>query len=154
MKKLLFALLLALICFALISCGDKDGKELVSINPGLYEINLNLKYGGQLIILKQRARYKADGTYEATNFQNDIAVDELKGRYKVENSQLISYETQHRLITQDGTWIARDPSAVTVRKIKKGSYQYYFEYPDAQEREKYKGLGLTEGWKTYKRISD
>jgi hypothetical protein len=154
MKKLLFALLLTLICFALISCGDKDDQELVSINPGLYEINLNLKYAGQLIILKQRVRYHGDGTYDATNFQNDIAVDELKGRYKIENNQLISYETQQRLITQDGTWVARDPSAVNVRKIKKGSYQYYFEYPDAQAREKYKGLGLTEGWKTYKRMSD
>jgi hypothetical protein len=43
---------------------------------------------------------------------------------------------------------------VAVRKIKKGSYQYYFQFPNDQMREQYKGIGLSEGWKTYTRISD
>ncbi|MCX5849180.1 MAG: hypothetical protein NTW65_07000 [Deltaproteobacteria bacterium] len=154
MKKTLYFFLIIAAALIVVACGDRDDKELSSINPGLYEINLNLKYAGQLLILKQRARYNSDGTYEATNFQDNIAVDELKGKFKVEKNQLVSYDNQSRLITQDGTWIKKERSAVDVRKIKKGSYQYYFQYPDAKTREQYKGIGLSEGWKTYKRISD
>lgn len=154
MRKLSYWLLIVAVTFIVISCG-KDEAELTSINPGLYEINHDIKYGGQLIILKQRVRYNSNGTYEATNFQNNAAVDELKGKYKVENKQLVSYDIQHRLITQEGTWAQKnDLSKVDIRKIEKGSYQYNFKYPDEQTREKYKGLGLSEGWKTYKRISD
>jgi hypothetical protein len=154
MRKISYILLIVAAVLIVISCG-KDETDLSSINPGLYEINHDIKYGGQLIILKQRVRYNADGTFEATNFQNNAAVDELKGKYKVENKQLVSYDTQRRLITQEGTWMqTKDLSKVDIRKIIKGSYQYYFKYPDEQTREKYKGLGLSEGWKTYKRISD
>lgn len=154
MRKKTYVLLLVTIVLAVVSCG-KDGKELTSIQPGLYEINHDIKYGGQLIILKQRVRYNADGTYEATNFQNNAATEELKGKYKVENKQLVSYDIEHRLITREGTWEQKkDISKVDIRKITKDSYQYYFKYPDEQMREKYKGLGLSEGWKTYKRISD
>jgi hypothetical protein len=154
MRKILFIPLIIAAVLIVVACGDRNENELSSINPGLYEINLDLKYAGQLLILKQRVRYNPDGTYEATNFQDNIAIDELKGRYKVENNQLVSYDNQIRLITQDGTWIRKEQSAVDVRKIMKGSYQYYFHYPDARAREQYKGLGLSEGWKTYKRISD
>jgi hypothetical protein len=107
-----------------------------------------------LVIIKQRVRYNADGTYESTNFQNNAAVEELKGKYKVENRQLVSYDNQHRPITDEGKWTKKDISKVDIRKIKRESYQYYFNYPDEQTREKYRGLGLSEGWKTYKRISD
>jgi hypothetical protein len=137
-----------------VACG-KDEPELNSIHPGLYEINHDIKYAGQLIVLKQRVRYNANGTYEATNFQNNIAVEEIRGKYKVENKQLVSYDTQRRLIEREGTWSQNTSvSKVDVRKIKKSKYQYYFKYPDAQTKEKFKGLGLSEGWKTYKRISD
>jgi len=153
MKKILFVLLIITAALIVISCGKND-KELASINPGLYEINFDLKFGGQLIIFKQRVRYKADGTFEATNFQNNAAVEELKGKYKIENKQLVSYDTQHRLIVQEGTWAKKDDSKVDVRKIMKDGYQYYFKFPNDQAREKYKGLGISEGWKTYKRISD
>jgi hypothetical protein len=153
MKKILFVLLIITAALIVISCGKND-KELAAINPGLYEINFDLKFGGQLIIFKQRVRYKADGTFEATNFQNNAAVEELKGKYKVENKQLVSYDTQHRLIIQEGTWARKDDSKVDVRKIMKDGYQYYFKFPNDQAREKYKGLGISEGWKTYKRISD
>jgi hypothetical protein len=154
MRKILCCLLIIAAALIVISCGGKEDKELVSINPGLYEINFDVKYGGQLIILKQRVRYKPDGTFEATNFQNNAAVEELKGKYKVENKQLVSYDNQYRLIVQEGTWAKKDQSKVDVRKIKKESYEYYFKYPSDQAREQYKGLGLSEGWKTYKRISD
>jgi phosphosulfolactate synthase (CoM biosynthesis protein A) len=154
MRKILCCLLIIAAALIVMSCSGKDDKELASINPGLYEINFDLKYGGQLVIFKQRVRYKADGTYEATNFQNNAAVEELKGKYKVENKQLVSFDTQHRLIIQEGTWIKKSESRVNVRNIAKGSYEYYFQYPTTQTREQYKGLGLSEGWKTYKRISD
>lgn len=155
MQRTIPFLLMIAVTLVFIACGDKDDAELTSINPGLYEINHDIKYAGQLIILKQRARYNADGTYEATNFQNNVAVEELKGRYKVENNQLISYETQRRLITQEGEWEKKDGfSSVEVRKIKKDSYEYYFAYPDELSRERYKSLGLAEGWKKYRRISD
>jgi len=155
MKKILCLLLLTVAALMIISCGDKEEKALVSIYPGLYEINHDIKYGGQLIILKQRVRYNADGTFEATNFQNNVAVEELKGKYKVENSQLVSYELQRRLITQEGEWEKKDSeSGVDIRNIKKDSYEYHFKYPDELSRERYKSLGLSEGWKKYKRISD
>ena len=154
MRKKTYLGVIIAIAFIVISCG-KDDTELTSINPGLYEINHDIKYGGQLIILKQRVRYNPDGTYDATNFQNNAAIEEIKGKYKIENKQLVSYDIERRLITREGTWEPRkDISKVDIRKIRKGSYQYYFKYPDERASEKYKGLGLSEGWKTYKRISD
>jgi hypothetical protein len=144
---------LILSCFTLFSC-SRDEKELASINPGLYEVHFDLKYAGQLLILKQRVRYNMDGTFLATNFQNDIAYEEIKGKYKVENGQLDSYEIYQRLIIPDGEWKRQSSASVKIRKIRENSYQYYFEYPNALARERFKGLGLTEGWKTYKRISD
>jgi hypothetical protein len=154
MRKKSYLFLIVPAILIIISC-SKDEQELASINPGLYEINFDLKYGGQLFIIKQRVRYNADGTFESTNFQNNAATEELKGMYKVENKQLVSYDTQQRSITAEGKWMQKkDISKVDIRKIKKGSYQYYFKYPDEQTREKYKGLGLSEGWKTYTRISD
>jgi len=154
MKKVSYLLLIVAVALIVISC-SKNEPELSSINPGLYEVNHDIKYGGQLIILKQRVRYNANGIYEATNFQNNAAIEELKGKFKVENKQLVSYDTQNRLITQEGTWEQKnDLSKVDIRKIKKGSYQYYFKYPDEKLRKQYIGLGLSEGWKEYKRISD
>ncbi len=154
MKKISYWLLMLALAILVVACG-KDEPELNSIHPGLYEINHDIKYAGQLIVLKQRVRYNANGTYEATNFQNNIAVEEIRGKYKVENKQLVSYDTQRRLIEREGTWSQNTSvSKVDVRKIKKSKYQYYFKYPDAQTKEKFKGLGLSEGWKTYKRISD
>lgn len=147
-------MLVVMAAFIVISCG-KDEPELISIYPGLYEINHDVKYGGQLTMLKQRVRYNTDGTYEATNFQNNTAVEEIKGKYKMENKQLVSYDIQHREISKEGTWLKiENVSMVDTRKIKKSSFQYYFKYPDDKMREQYKGVGLSEGWKTYKRISD
>ena len=154
MRKISYCLLIIAAALIVISCGGKDDSDLTSINPGLYEINHDIKYSGQLVILKQRVRYQADGTFEATNFQNNVAVEELKGKYKVENKQLVFTDTQYRLITQEGTWERKDIANVDIRKIKKDSYQYYFTYPDEQTREQLKGIGLSEGWKTYKRVSD
>ena len=155
MRRVPSLLLILAVVLLFIACG-KDEPELSCIYPGLYEINHDIKYSGQLVILKQRVRYHADGTFEATNFQNNVALEEMNGKYKVENKQLVSYDIQRRLITREGTWTPpeKESSAVELRRIKKGSYQYYFKYPDEQMRERYKGLGLAEGWKAYKRISD
>lgn len=154
MKKVSCWMFVVAAVFIVMSCG-KDEPELISIYPGLYEINHDIKYQGQLMIAKQRVRYNADGTYEATNFQNNAAVEEIKGKYKMENKQLVSYDIHRREISKVGTWLkVEDVSMVDIRKIKKNSFQYYFKYPDDNMREKYKGLGLSEGWKTYKRISD
>jgi hypothetical protein len=154
MRKIWCCLLIIAVALIVVSCGGEDKKELASINPGLYEINFDVKYGGQLIILKQRVRYKADASFEATNFQNNVAQEEIKGKYKVENNQLISYDNEHRVITPEGKWEKKDMSKVDLRKMRKGSYDYYFKFPNEQLRERYKGLGLSEGWKTYKRVSD
>ena len=154
MKKILYCILIIAVVLTIVSCGDKDGQELNSINPGLYEIEFNLKYAGQLVRMKQRVRYNPEGTYEATNFQGNVAVEELKGKYKVENKQLVSYNTYDRNIAREGTWEPKEESRVDVRKMKKESYQYYYKYPNDQLREQYRGLGLSEGWKTYSRISN
>jgi hypothetical protein len=154
MRKISFLFMLIAVSLILISCG-KDDQELATINPGLYEISHEVKYKGQLLVLKQRVRYNADGTYEATNFQNNAAVEELRGKYRVENKKLVSFDSQRRIIAQEGAWEPKaDVSKVDIRKMKKGSYQYYFTFPDEQTHERYKGLGLSEGWKTYRRISD
>jgi hypothetical protein len=133
-----------------ISCGDK----LNSINPGLYEINFNQKYAGQPLIIKQRVRYHPEGTYEAINFENNKAVDELKGKFKVEKDKLLFYDNQQRLFIPNGKWTPKEQSTMEIRRIKKGCYQYYLKYPDAQTGEKYKKIDLSEGWKTCKRISN
>ena len=153
-RNISYWLLVIAAAFIVISCGGKDDSELASINPGLYEINHDIKYSGQLIILKQKVRYNADGNFEATNFQNNVAVEELKGKYKVENKQLVFNDTQYRLITQEGSWEQKNIANVDIRKIRKESYQYYFKFPDDQTREQLRGIGLAEGWKTYKRVSD
>ena len=59
MRKTSYWLLIVLSTLICISCG-KDEPELSSINPGLYEINHDIKYAGQLVILKQRVRYNAE----------------------------------------------------------------------------------------------
>ncbi len=153
MRKIGCCLLIIAVALIVIACGQEE-KELASINPGLYEINFDVKYGGQLVVLKQKVRYKSDASYEATNFQNNVAVEELKGKYKVENNQLISFDNEHRQISPEGKWEKKDLSKVDVRKIKKGSYDYFFKFPNEKLRERYKGLGLSEGWKTYKRVGD
>jgi len=150
-EKMLYCFLIIVTFLTFISCGDKD---LPSINPGLYEIEFKLDYGGQPFLAKQRARYNSDGTFEATNFNNNVAVEEIKGKFKVDNKQLISYDTYARSITLNSEWKGKEPSKVDVRKIKKGSYQYYLKFPNNQMRVMYKQVGMKEGWKTYTRISD
>ena len=151
MKRRFFFILLMVISLTLISCGDN---KLSSINTGLYEIIFNQKYAGQAITIMQRVRYHPDGTYEAINFENNKAVDELKGRFKMERNKLVFYDNQQRLFINNGKWTQKEQSIMEIRKIKKESYQYYLKYPDAQTSEKYKKIGLSEGWKTYKRISN
>jgi hypothetical protein len=151
MKKMLYFFLIIVTVLTLVSCG---GKDLPSINPGLYEIEFKLDYGGQSLSAKQRVRYNSNGTFEATNFNNYVANEEIKGKFKLENKQLVSYDTYSRSIAQNGEWKQKEPSKVEVRKIKKGSYQYYFKFPNDQMRVVYKQVGMSEGWKTYTRISD
>jgi len=151
MKKMLYCFLFLAAVTIIISCG---GKDLPSINPGLYEIEFKLDYGGQPLVAKQRVRYNSNGTFEATNFNNYAATEEIKGNYKVENKQLVSYDTYARSITPDSKWKKKDPSKVEIRKIKRESYQYYFKFPNNQMRVIYKQVGMSEGWKTYTRISD
>jgi hypothetical protein len=148
---MLYCFLTIAIVLAIVSCGDND---LPSINPGLYEIDFSLDYGGQILKAKQRVRYNSNGTFEATNFNNGVAVEEIKGKFKIENKQLVSYDTSARSITENGEWKQKEPSKVEVRKIKKGSYQYYFKFPNDQMRVMYKQIGMKEGWNTYTRISD
>jgi len=153
MRKISYWLLIVMAVLIVISCG-KDDPELALINPGLYVSNQDIKLNGESIPMKQQVRYNSDGTFEATNFEKNVAVDEIKGKYKVENKQLISYDAQVRPATPWGEWKQKKDLSEDIRKIKKGSYQYYFKYPDEKLRKQYIALGLSEGWKEYKRISD
>jgi len=151
MKKILYCFLIVATVLTIVSCGDK---ELTSINPGLYEVEFNLNYGSQVLVAKQRVRYSSDGTYEATNLNNNSAIEELKGKFKIENKELVSYDNYSRSIIKNGTWTKQEPSKVEIRRIKNRSYQYYFKFPNDRMRVLYKQVGLSEGWKTYIRISD
>ena len=62
--------------------------------------------------------YSPESTYEATNFHNEVAIEELKGKLMVGNKQLVSCNNYYRLITQKGTWTQKGPSKAEVRKIK------------------------------------
>ena len=151
MKKFFFLVFVILLMSSIcVSCGDR----LSSINPGLYEVNLKLKYPGHTLILKQRIRYNPDGTYVAANFENNSSVKELQGKFRIEQNMLIFYDNQQRLNIQDGTWLPKEQSAMKVRRMKRESYQCYVKYPDAQTAGKYKGIALSEGWETYQRISN
>ena len=150
MKRTLFFLFFIVMSLTLMSCGDK----LTSINPGLYEVNLKLKYQGHTLILKQRIRFNPDGTYVAANFDNNSSVKELQGKFRIEKNMLIFFDNQQRLNVQDGTWLPKEQSAMKVRRLKRESYQCYLKYPDAQTAGEYKGMELSEGWETYKRISN
>ena len=123
MRRVSLLLLILAVALLVSACG-KDEPELSYIYPGLYEINHDIKYSGQLVILKQRVRYHADGTFEATNFQNNAAIEEMKGKYKVENKKLISYDTQRRLITQARSTTLDNTSsrAIPVRRARLRAY--------------------------------
>ncbi|MCX5852262.1 MAG: hypothetical protein NT072_09440 [Deltaproteobacteria bacterium] len=153
MRKILIGICIIMSALAVLSCGDK---ELTAINAGLYEIEFNLKYEDQPIVVKQRMRYNDDGSYEATTFNNNVAVEELRGKYKIEDKKLVYYDKYRRVITQDGTWATwykMESSSVDVRNINENSFQYNFIALDEKAREQYKMLGVSEGWKTYSRIS-
>jgi len=153
MKKFL---LILMACIVLCGCSSEEANESAFINPGLYEIEFTLMHEAQQIIVKQRVRYNSDGSYTAITYNNDIPIEELKGRYKVESGRLESYEKLRRLIGSDGTWTAwqeMPPSRVEVRNIKKERFQYYFEAPSEEIRKQYEKLGVSEGWKTYERMS-
>lgn len=150
MKRFFFSLLLILISLIFVSCGE----NLSTVNPGLYEINFNLKYADQALIIKQRIRYNPDGTYWATNFKNNTAINEFKGKYKVEQNKLVFYDNQQRKYIRNADWTQKEQSIMKIRRIKTERYQCYLKYPDAQISEEYKEIGLPEGWKTYKRISN
>ncbi|MCK7511820.1 MAG: hypothetical protein MZV70_52415 [Desulfobacterales bacterium] len=61
-----------------------------------------------------------EGTYESINFENNKAIDELKGKFKVEEDTLLFYDNQQRLFTTDGKWTPKEQSTMEIRRIKKG----------------------------------
>jgi hypothetical protein len=151
-RKLIIFFLLLLLC----GCSSDKGSELKTINPGLYEIKFSLNYEGQTYVVIQKARYGSDGVYTAKTYNNDIVVEEIEGRYKIEDDRLVSFDKKRRVICKDGTWTPWEEiksSSVLIRNIDEGSYQYYFDAPDERAKAQYEALGITVGWKTYKRIS-
>lgn len=151
-KKKLIIFFVLLLC----GCSSDKGTELKTINPGLYEIKFSLNYEGQTYVVIQKARYSSDGVYTAKTYNNDIVVEELEGRYKIEDDMLVSFDKKRRVICKDGTWTPWEEiksSSVLIRNINEGSYQYYLDAPDERAKAQYEALGITVGWKTYKRIS-
>lgn len=155
MKKIGFILIFMVFCG---SCTSKESEKLDSINPGFYEIKFALNSGGETGSLKMSVRYSASGVYKGSVSLNETRIEEFKGRYKVENGKLKSYDKLIR--TPDpkscewSSWQSAEPSEVAVRDIQKTSYQYYCRFNSKEEKDRCASLGLTEGWKTYTRISD
>jgi hypothetical protein len=152
MRKLIILFVLILLC----GCSSDKESKLETINPGLYELKFTLNYEGQSYIVLQKTRYNSDGSYTAITYNNDIAVEELEGKYKVENDRLVYFDKRRRAIRKDGTWAQWEEiksSSVLIRNIDEGSYQYYLDAPDERAKAQYEALGISVGWKTLLRIS-
>ncbi|MBW2636863.1 MAG: hypothetical protein JRC86_04965, partial [Deltaproteobacteria bacterium] len=101
MRKTILLIFLIVLC----GCSSSDNKsDLKNVNPGLYEFEFSLTYEGQRYTVKQVVRYNVDGSYMARTYNNDIAVDERKGSYKVEKDRLFFSDKHKRIICKDGTW--------------------------------------------------
>lgn len=136
-------------------CSSEKEEGVNSIRPGLYEIEFQVTYQEQPIMVRQQVRYKDDGTYAATTYNNNVAVEELKGEYRVEGGTLEWSDKYRRIITADGTWTTwqpMTPSKVEIQNITDNSFQYLFQAPNEDVRKQFEVLGLSEGWKTYQRI--
>ena len=162
MKKIIFLIVSGIILaiLAVLFIIPHLGHEnLTTINPGLYEVKFTLNSGGRESELKMRVRYHPNGVYAGKIYINNTPVQELKGRFKVEDGKLKSFDKFVRTPQKDGSWSpwkSEEPSSVSIRNITKDSYQYYFnvpdKIPDKKEGTQYATMGIKEGWKTYKRI--
>ncbi len=144
------------VAMLLYSCSSDKDSQLKTINPGLYELNFSLNYEGQTYIVMQKTQYSSDGSYTARTYNNNIAVEELEGKYKVEDDRLIYFDKKRRTIRKDGTWTSWEEiksSSVLIRNIDENSYQYYLDAPDEKVKAQYEALGISVGWKTLQRIS-
>ena len=149
-------LIILFVLILLFGCSSDKESELKTINPGLYEIKFSLNYEGQVYVVMQKTRYSSDGIYTARTYNNDIVIEELQGKYKIEDDSLVSFEKQRRVISRDGTWTEwqkTEPSSVLIRNIGEDGYQYYLDAPDERAKAQYEALGLSVGWVTYTRIS-
>ena len=157
-KSILFivlGILLVLLGILLVYSHIGHDKNLDTINPGLYEIEFTLNSKKQASTLKMRVRYYASGIYTGRIYLNNVPVEELKGKYKVNGGRLKSFDKFIRVSDENGTWgpwKTEEPSSVSIRNISKDSYQYYLKAHNEKERARYAVLGIKEGWKTYKRI--
>jgi hypothetical protein len=154
--KITIRFILLFLLLLLFSCSSDKEAEQRTINPGLYEIKFTLNYEGQAYTVVQKARYDSEGSYTAKTYNNNIVVEELKGKYKIEDDRLVSFDKERRVITGNGTWTEwgkLPSSSVLIRNINKDSYEYYLDAPNEKAKAQYKELGINVGWKTLKRIS-
>jgi len=153
MKKTIVLFFLILLC----GCSSSDNQcDLKNVNPGLYEFTFSLTYEDQQYVVKQVVRYNVDGTYMARTYNNDIAVDERKGSYKVEKDRLFFSDKYKRILCQDGTWTSWkviEPSSIAIRNLCQDGYEYYMEPVDEEQEAQFRALGITKGWKKFERIS-
>ena len=153
MRKAILFIFLILVC----GCSSSDNKsDLKNINPGLYEFTFSLAYEGQRYVVKQVVRYNVDGSYMGRTYNNNIVVDERRGRYKAEKDRLFFSDKHKRIICEDGTWAPwemAEPSSITIRNLRQDGYEYYMEAANEEQKAQFRALGIKEGWKTYKRIS-
>lgn len=153
MRKAILFILLIVLC----GCSSSDNESnLKNINPGLYEFEFSLNYEGQKYTVKQVVRYNADGSYMARTYNNDIAVDERKGRYKLEKGRLFFSDKFKRIICKDGTWTSWktiEPSSIAVRNLSPDGYEYYMEPINEEQEAQFRALDIKEGWKKFERIS-
>lgn len=150
------SMIMVLLLLSLYGCSSSTESDQKTITPGLYEIKFTLNYEGQAYVVMQKIRYGSDGVYTARTYNNDIVVEELQGKYKIEDDSLVSFDKQRRVITKDGTWTEwqkMGSSSVLIRDIGEDGYQYFLDPPDERAKAQYEALGLSVGWKTCKRIS-
>ncbi|MEA3470727.1 MAG: hypothetical protein U9R24_03315 [Thermodesulfobacteriota bacterium] len=153
LRKAILFIFLILAC----GCSFSDNKsDLKNINPGLYEFILSLTYEDQQYVVRQVVRYNADGSYMARTYNSNIAVDERRGRYKIEEDRLFFSDKYERIICKDGTWTPwkmAEPSSIAIRNLCQDGYEYYMEPINEEQKAQFRALGIKEGWKKFERIS-
>ncbi len=161
MKKIILlivpVIILAIFVAIFITQNNKEHENLTTLNPGLYEVTFALKSGSKEAVLKMRVRYNPDRTYQGKVFLNQLPIEKIKGRYKIKDGKLESFDKFIRFPRKDKSWTpweSEKASSVAIRNITKSSYQYYLKAKDDKEKARFAAIGLKEGWKTYKRIRD
>ncbi|MDT8274097.1 MAG: hypothetical protein RRA35_12985 [Desulfomonilia bacterium] len=147
----------ALILGLLVLCFGCERKQK-EIPPGLYAVEYTLHAEKNEILISNVVRYTPNHEFEALHLVNREPVKKVRGKYRIEKDTLYSFEKTSSLFESEWSdwtdWTPEEPSSVQVRKISMSGYEYYLAFSNDAERTRYAQLGLTEGWNTYRRISE